>query len=74
MNPSTLGWWRWKLEVEGVDFFDVVVADEEFQPEISVADDAVAPSSFQLDVHGIGVQVPTGFDARELRRLLDVLC
>ena len=74
VNPSTLGWWRWKLEVEGVDFFNVVVAGEEVQPEITVADDTRAPSYFMLDAFGIGAQVPMGFDAGELRRLLDVLC
>ena len=59
--------------MEGVDFFDVVLADEEREPESGVAD-APVPTCFQLDVHGIGVRVPMGFQADELRRLLDVLC
>lgn len=66
VNKNTLGWWSWKLRTEEDKpepaFLDVVVEDPEPAP------------GFELDVHGIGVRVPPGFDAHELRRLVDALC
>jgi len=65
VNPGTLGWWRWRFRSEPAlpAFIDVVVHE----------DQVVAPD-FDLTVGNIGVRVPVGFDARELERLLAVLC
>ena len=64
VNANTLGWWAWKLGRGTAEpaFLDVVV---EAAP--------VAPD-FQLEMGGIRVLVPLGFDAGELRRLVDALC
>jgi len=64
VNANTLGWWAWKLGAEASEasLLDVVV------------DEPVVPPDFQLDVDGVRVLVPIGFDAGELRRLVDVLC
>lgn len=66
VKASTLGWWRWHLrsKPEVPSFVDVIVAEE--VPERC--------PDFGLTVGNIGVRVPLGFDAQELRRLLGVLC
>ena len=67
VNPGTLSWWKWRLQAEvspaPTAFVDLVVEDPP----------ASAPG-FDLTVAGVGVHVPVGFDAVELRRLLAVLC
>jgi hypothetical protein len=64
VNASTLAWWTWKLRAEEPPgaFLDVVVEEPESAPD------------FQLEVSGIRVLVPLGFDAGELRRLVCALC
>ena len=64
VNANTLGWWAWKLGAEESEtsFLDVVV------------EEPVAAPDFQLDIDGVRVLVPLGFDAVELRRLVDALC
>ena len=62
LNATTLGWWRWKLDISAPAFLDVVV--EESAP----------PPDFELAVGQVRVRVPLGFDAGELRRLVDALC
>jgi len=56
--------WAWKLGAEASEasFLDVVVEEPEAAPD------------FQLDIDGVRVLVPLGFDAGELRRLVDALC
>ena len=67
---STLGWWRWKLGMgtvraaEPTRFLDVVVRE----PGPPPAPDLV------VEVGALRVRVPVGFDARELRRVVDALC
>lgn len=64
VNANTLSWWAWKLRAEEseVAFLEVVVEEAEPAPD------------FQLDIDGIRVLVPLGFDAAELRRLVGALC
>lgn len=62
VNPSTLSWWCWKLQHEAPAFLEVVVSEPEPSPD------------FELEVAGVRVRVPLGFDAHELRRLVDALC
>ena len=69
LHPTTLGWWRWRLQSEEPTpdlpaFLDVVIEDEAAQR---------APD-FDLTVGDVQVRVPLGFDADELRPLLAVLC
>lgn len=67
VNAKTLGWWAWKLrrEVARPVFLEVVVEEP--------ATATVAPD-FEIEVEGIRVRVPLGFDGAELRRLVDALC
>lgn len=64
VNANTLGWWNWKLSAERgpTGFLEVVVAAP------------VAGPDFRVEVAGLVVHVPLGFDAHELRRLLGALC
>lgn len=68
VNPSTLGWWR------------SILNDSRQAPELSFVEVALpevtSAASAHLEVvlvNGRTVRVPAGFDAGELRRLLDVL-
>ena len=66
LSPVTLGWWRWRLGIEADRppvFLDVIVAEP-----VTVAPDLV------VEIGQLRVRVPSGFDARELRRLVDALC
>lgn len=70
ISAVTLGWWRWKLGVEepaATAFLDVVVAGSD------VEDEPAAPD-LVVEVGQVRVLVPMGFDAHELRRLVDALC
>jgi hypothetical protein len=67
VNAHTLAWWAWRLRSRArglaeptVTFAEVVVA-EPARP-------------FIVEVGGVRVQVPAGFDAGELRRLVGALC
>ena len=64
VNANTLSWWAWKLKREASEpaFLEVVVEEPRAAPD------------FQLEVDGIRILVPLGFDAGELRRLVDALC
>lgn len=71
VHPQTLSWWAWRLGSgtksrvrPPADFVEVVVVD------------APAPSAavFVLEVGGVRVHVPGGFDGGELRRLVAALC
>ena len=66
LNPATLGWWHWKLrqrhqlpQVLNIDVVDVAPAHA---PDLIV----------ELD--HLRVRVPSGFDAGELRRVVEALC
>lgn len=68
---ATLGWWRWKLGLSsGADrelptFLDVVVREP--IPRLD-------PPDLIVEVGTVRVRVAVGFDARELRRVVDALC
>jgi hypothetical protein len=70
VSPVTLGWWQWKLGVgvpestQMARFADVVVVEPDPKP----APDLV------VEVGELLVRVPSGFDAGELRRLIEALC
>lgn len=66
VQPSTLGWWHWKLRrpVEPMSFADVVV-----DPSPSAR-----PTDFVVELGDLRVRVSPGFDAGELRRLVEALC
>lgn len=75
LNARTLAWWRWKLSSEGVElptetppFVEVTGALVEFTAE--AGRDA---EPLQVRMAGVVVDVPVGFDAPTLSRLLDVL-
>jgi len=65
VSPSTLGWWtcRFRNEVPAPRFLEVVVA-----PPAAPAPDLL------VELGDLRVRVPRGFDAAELRRLVDALC
>jgi hypothetical protein len=64
LNASTLSWWRWRLSANtpAPSFLEVVVEEPDPAPD------------FELAIGEVRVRVPPGFDARELQRLLAVLC
>lgn len=65
VSPGTLGWWRWRLGIKRSPepaFLDVVVAEPVAAPDLVV------------EIGALRVRVPVGFDAGELRRLVDALC
>ena len=67
LSPRTLGWWAWRLGATadpGPEFVELVVADAV----------EAAPPDLVVEVGVVRVHVPVGFDARELRRLVDALC
>ena len=61
LNPRTLTWWKSALrrETRKVEFLDVTVTAD--------------TPSFVLHLGGFKVEVPRGFDADDLRRLVVVL-
>ncbi len=65
---GTFTWWAWRLGAPPAEarpeFLDVVVVD---------AVEAAAPD-LVVEVGELRVRVPAGFNARELRRLVDALC
>ncbi len=65
---GTFTWWVWKVGASMAaarpEFFDVVVVD-------AVAERA---PDLIVEVGQARVRVPAGFDAHELRRLVDALC
>jgi transposase len=65
LSPATLGWWRWKLGTSRpvAEFLDVVVTEA-----------AVASPDLIVEVGGVRVRISTGFDAQDVRRLVDALC
>lgn len=68
LNVNTLSWWRSqfareKKSLPAATFAEVVVEDERTAPDLIV----------ELG-DGLRVRVPAGFDATELRRLVDALC
>src|SRR5689334_11923506 len=71
VRASQLGWWRWKLGLsapsksEPTRFLDVVVTTPVPQR---------LPPDLLVEVGAVRVRVPAGFDACELRRLVDALC
>ena len=66
LNPTTLSWWRWKLgQREQLPQFlavDVVDIEPGHAPDLIV------------ELARVRVRVPSGFDAAELRRLVEALC
>lgn len=67
VHVQTLSWWAWRWRARPAGppgFVDVVVTD------VVVAR---APD-FVVEVSGVRVRVPAGFDAGELRRLVGALC
>ncbi len=62
LNARTLSWWKWKLGTDGGRGFLEVVLPEKDVPDLVV------------EVGDVCVRVPAGFDAVELRRLVDALC
>jgi len=69
ISRRTFGWWAWRLGPRAVadeaalNFVDVVVAER-----------AVSVPGLVVEVGQVRVRVPVGFDAREVRRLVDALC
>ena len=71
IRPQTLSWWAWRLGSEATRpeagspaFVEIVVADRVPTPR----------AEFVVEVGGVRVRVPPGFDAGELRRLVGALC
>lgn len=71
VHPQTLSWWAWRLGSgeksrlrTPADFVEVVVVDAPAPPAVM----------FVLEVGGVRVHVPGGFDGGELRRLVAALC
>ena len=69
VHPGTLSWWAWRLTSRDArrprrspGFAEVVVVEPASYPELVV------------EVGDVRVRVPRGFDAGELRRLVDALC
>ena len=69
VRATALGWWRWKLGLgagraaEPTRFLEVVVAEP-----------AAPAPDLVVEVGVVRVRVPVGFDAGELRRVVDALC
>ncbi len=67
ISVATFSWWAWRLRAPGTDdppeFLDVVVVDR-----------AVEVPDLLVELGRLRVRVPAGFDAGELRRLVDALC
>lgn len=77
VNPTTLGWWRWKLGqpssgasaiADEPGFAEVVVVDRDEEPVVHHAPD------FIIELGDLRVRVAPGFHGPELRRLLGTLC
>ena len=64
VNPSTLGWWRWRLYTRGQLGFC----------EVEVEETVNAAPDFVLELEHLDIRVPCGFDADELQRLMHALC
>ena len=66
LNPATLSWWRWKLR------------QREQLPKVLAVDliDLAPPNAPDLivEIGQLRVRVPSGFDAGELRRVVEALC
>lgn len=81
VSPVTLGWWRWKLGASAEDepgrlapeFAEVVVIGSRPDGEDGEAGRGRAPD-FVVEVGDLRVRVAPGFDAPELRRLVETLC
>lgn len=72
VKPNMLGWWKWKLGCEPEP-------EPEPRPEgipfVEITPFTLAPSDprFEVTIGDMTVQIPSGFDADALHRLLDVL-
>ena len=73
LNPSTFGWWRWKLgqsaSPDGAEWLEVTRIDSP-----TTADPGPADSDLTLILgEGISIRIPVGFDAPTLERLIETL-
>ncbi len=71
---NTLRWWRGEFRNEHsaeIEFVELELVDEEEEDD----DFEEVPDLFvELGDSGIGIRVPFGFDAGELRRVVRALC
>jgi hypothetical protein len=72
VKPNMLGWWKWKLGCEPEPRSE---PRAEEMPFVEITPFTLAPPDgrFELTIGDISVQIPSGFDADALHRLLDVL-
>jgi hypothetical protein len=78
LNAQTLSWWRWRLRQDGerlepVSKGDAPLALVEVTPALHGVWPRVEADRIELEVSGVQVRVPDGFEAATLARVLEVL-
>jgi transposase-like protein len=78
VNAQTLSWWRWRLRregqrLEGPGKAEPPLALVEVSPALQRLWPAAETERVELEVDGIRVRVPDGFEAATLTRVLAVL-
>lgn len=71
IQPSTLTWWRWKLQSDG-ESLSRTQATPQFL-EITAPMDGPGEARIELRVDDVCVFVPAGFDAKTLDQVLGTL-
>ena len=79
--PQTLGWYAWRLEADG-EQLDVrhkprlrgkAIELAPGMPVVELVPSSTSAAHLELEIAGVTVRVPAGFDAAALTRVLDVL-
>jgi hypothetical protein len=78
LNGQTLSWWRWRLRLDGerlepVSKGKAPLALVEVTPALQGVWPRVEAECIELEVGGIQVRVPGGFESATLARVLEVL-